>query len=177
MRFSLGLSLSAAVLLATAQVALAAPAPPGAPAVRRDARESVPAALIGAWKVDLARSTYAGTPPRNHLRFFEYTADGKIMVTFMTLSATGAQSTGHWSVQVDGSPGIEYTRSYGSTPYNIVTLTKADEYTFNLTVARHGVMNQTGTFKLSPDGETLTYTYATGAGNTTVIYSRWDMAG
>jgi hypothetical protein len=171
--------LLAASLASTAPAFAAATAAGQAPPPRRDAREQAPASLIGGWKADMTASRYGANPPKAAYRFFEYTAEGKVLVTFMTLAANGNQSTGHWAVQLDGAPGIEYTRAYGSVPYNVVGLKKVDDQTFDLTVSRHGAVSITGQFKLSPDGQTLTYsyTYAGGGEPTVVVYRRWDMGG
>jgi hypothetical protein len=161
-RCLIGLALSAGLGLG-AQQAMSAEA-------YRDAREQVPAALIGPWKVDMAASTYAGTKPQAALRTFQYTEDGKVLVTFMTLGANGAYSTGHWAAHPDGTPGIEYHSSAGSIPYNVVSLKKVDETTLNLTVTRHGKVTLEAVYTLSADGKTLTYTY----GDNRLVYRRWD---
>jgi hypothetical protein len=51
---------------------------------------------------------------------------------------------------------------------------------FYLTASKHGVLNETGTFTLSPDGETLTFDYVFIGGkydgnHNTVVYHRWNM--
>jgi hypothetical protein len=178
MRILPGLAMSAAILLTgvglatAAPAAGAAPAAAAAPAVHRDAREQVPPALLGMWKADTAASTYPGAKPRNALRSFQYTADGKVLVTFMTLGATGAYTTGHWAAQVDGTPGIEYHSAAGSIPYNTVNFKKVDERNFTLGVYRNGVQNLSATYELSADGQTLTYRYD----QTVIIYRRWNLA-
>jgi hypothetical protein len=169
MRLPLGLSLAAAILLAGAPAAFAASA---GPAEHRDAREQTPAALLGLWKADLAASTYPGNKPRSALRSFQYTADGKVLVTFMTLGANGAYSTGHWAAQVDGTPGIEYHSAAGSIPYNTVTLTKVSDTVLNLGVFRNGVRTMTAVYTLSADGQTLTYAYD----QTRIVYRKWNLA-
>ena len=170
MRISLALA-AAAAFLAAAPAAVAAPAPGGA-AAHRDAREQVPPALLGMWKADLAASTYPGAKPRSALRSFQYTADGKVLVTFMTLNAAGAYSTGHWAAQLDGSPGIEYHSAAGSIPYNEVVFKKVDERNFTLAVYRNGAQNLAATYELSADGQTLTYRYP----QTVIVYRRWNLA-
>jgi hypothetical protein len=157
--------------LALAQTA--APAAPAPAAVRSDAREQVPAALLGVWKADIAASTYTSTPPREALRVFQYSADGKVLVMFLTVAANGSVSNGHWSAQVDGSDALEYHSNYGSTPYNVVTLTKVDDRNLNLVVSRNGVVSITGSYLLSEDGQTLTYKYLAGGKETTILYRRW----
>ena len=170
MRILSVLTMSATIILAGAGAAGAATAAAGA--APRDAREQAPPALLGMWKADLAASTYPGAKPRNALRAFQYTADGKVLVTFMTLSATGAYSTGHWAAQLDGSPGIEYHSAAGSIPYNTVSFKKVDERNFTLAVYRNGLQNLAATYQLSADGKTLTYKYD----QTVIVYRPWSLA-
>ncbi len=176
-RMLLRLSLTAGILLSAlmAAPAMSASAPPAAssapaPEAHRDAREIIPAAMIGPWKVDLEASKYAGNKPRVAVRTFAYTEGGKILVTFMTVSANGTYSTGHWAVQADGTPGNEYHSAAGSIPYNVVSLKKVNETTMNLTVSRHGKVSIEAVYTISEDGKTLTYAY----GGNTIVYRRWD---
>jgi hypothetical protein len=159
--------------------AIAQPAPALAPlneaGVRRSAWEQIPPGFIGNWKLDLAASKYATTAPKMQYRIFDYTADGKFLCTYITLSAKGAFASGNWAVQLDGSPGVEYTRAYGSTPFAIVTLKKVDENDLDLTAARYGKVFEAGTFSLSSDGNTLTFNYHQGDKQDTAVYHRWDM--
>lgn len=149
---------------------LAAPASAAeAPFKGRDAREQLPAGMLGPWKADLAASTYTGTKPRVATRTFEYTADGKVLVTFQTVRADGGYTTGHWAAYTDGTPGIEYHNSAGSTPFNVVSFRKKDEAHFDLTVSRGGKVEIEATYALSADGKTLTYRYD----GITVVYRRW----
>jgi hypothetical protein len=163
--------LAAAVLLAS---------PPGisiaaSDQTPRDAREHAPAALIGVWKADLSASKFNGQPPRHYLRSFEYTRDGMIQVSFLIQGANGADIAGHWAVRLDGTPGPEYRREYGSIPYMEVSLKMIDANTFALAAGRHGDMYYTGSYKLSPDGNTLTYSYRSGANSPedVVVLRRW----
>lgn len=137
-----------------------------------DAREQAPAGIIGMWKVDLAASTYKGTKPQIATRTFAYTEDGKILVSFATLNAAGALSSGHWAAQVDGSPAIEYHSSAGALAFNVVSLKKVDDATLDLTVTRHGKVSLQATYKISPDGKTLTYSYE---GNV-IVYRPWNLS-
>lgn len=162
-------ALAGAGLLLTPAVAAAQASPQV-----RDARELAPPALLGVWKADVAASTYGSTPPREQLRIFQMTAEGRLLVSFLTLNAQGAQSGGHWAVQVNGEEGVEYHSARGSIAYNTVTLTMRDAYNFDLTVARAGEVYLTGSYLLSQDGSTLTYRYGEGDGATTIVYRRWE---
>ncbi len=137
----------------------------------RDARELAPVALIGLWKADLAASSFKTSAPKAAMRSFAFTEGGRVLVTFTTLDARGMLSSGHWAAQVDGTPTVEYHSSAGSIPFNVVTLRKIDETTLDLTVTRNGKLDIEGTYKLSPDGQTLTYSYS---GNV-LVYHHWNM--
>ncbi|WP_421729559.1 hypothetical protein [Brevundimonas sp.] len=144
-------------------------------AMKRDARERAPAALLGVWEADIAASTYS-TPPRQHLRSFFYTAEGKLMVSFLTLGADGRQSAGHWAVQLDGTPGLEYFAANGSTPYAEIRLTPVDAQTFTVTNTYAGEQASTASYVLSNEGQTLTITRTPKSGNrSVVVYHRWGL--
>jgi hypothetical protein len=170
--FSFAFLLAASSLPAVAQAALAPLSDAG---VRRNAQEQIPAAFIGVWKLDLAVSKYATAAPKMQFRIFDYSVDGKFMCDYITLSAKGTQASGNWAVQLDGTPGIEYTRAYGSTPFAVVTLKKQDESNLFLTAGRYGKVFEQGTFSVSPDGNTLTFNYQQGAKSDTAVYHRWNM--
>ncbi|WP_374572054.1 hypothetical protein [Phenylobacterium sp.] len=169
--------LAAALSMGWTAASAAQPAPqPAGPAAHANAQELAPAALLGAWKADVAASSYAGEPPQANIRTFSFTQDGKVLVTSTTRNSKGRVAMLHWAVQLDGSPSPEFTDYNGSTPTNVVALRMADETTFNLTVWRHGKVTLTGVMKLSADGQTLTYTYGGEGRNNTIIYRKWDMA-
>lgn len=141
----------------------------------RDAREQAPPALLGIWKVDAAASTPSSTPQAIQLRSFQYTADGKVLVNFVNISASGKQMVGNWNLQLDGSPGYEYRSDNGSTPIAEIRFTKVDAYTLNLTNSVAGVVESTAVYKLSDDGQTLTMTRSPKKGpQTKTVYKRWD---
>ncbi len=169
------ISTLAAALMASAAGAQT-PAPAPAPAQRVDAREMIPPALIGAWKFSPAESHFpAGKAPVMQYRIFSYSADGMLLVDYLTLGANGAMSAGNWTSSFDGTPRVEYTRAYGSTPYAMVVLTMKDEHTFDLTAAKHGKVFETGQFVLAPDGKTLTFTYQAGGASFTAVYHPWNL--
>ena len=167
-------ALTLTTIAAAAQPPLA-PLNEGAMAVRRNAGEQIPAAFIGNWKLDLAASKYGTAAPKMQYRIFDYTADGKFLCTYITRTAKDVFSSGNWAVQLDGSPGPEYTRNYGSTPFAIVTLKKVNETTLHLTAARFGKVFEEGDFTISPDGNTVTFDYGQGDKHDIAIYHRWDM--
>lgn len=160
---------ASAIALSVAAPAVPVAAAPGDPVT--DAREMAPAALIGMWMADLDASTFGGTKPKAMFRSFAYTEDGKVLVSFATHNAAGAITSGHWAAQVDGTPGIEYHSSAGSVPYNVVAWKQTGEGRLELVVSRHGKVDIEAVYQLSPDGQTLNYSY----GTTTVVYRRWTM--
>lgn len=166
----------AACVLSLALMGTAFAQTPAADQVRRDAREQAPAALLGVWQADLSASSYR-TPPREHLRSFHYTADGKILVSFLTLAADGTQSAGHWAVQLDGSPGLEYFAANGSTPYAEIRLIPVDSNTFTVINTRAGIQRSTATYRLSDEGDVLTITRTPNEGErSVVVYRRWGVS-
>jgi len=169
------LALSFLPLLAMSLPASAQPAAQraGSAEVRRNAQEQTPPDIIGTWKLDLAASKFAGNAPKAQYRIFDYTRDGMFMCTYITLNASGQQTSGNWAVKLDGSEGAEYTRPYGSTPFAMVTLKKADENTLDLTAAKGGKVFETGQIKVSPD--TVTFTYEAGGKTNVAVYHRWNM--
>jgi hypothetical protein len=168
------IALAAVSMIGTAG-AQTAPSPAPAP-TRVDAREQIPPALIGAWKFSPTESKFApGKAPKMQYRIFSYTADGMLLVDYLTLGANGTMSAGNWTSSFDGTPRVEYMRVYGSTPYAMVVLTMKDARTFDLTAAKHGNVFETGQFVLAPDGQTLTFTYQAGGATSVAVYHPWNL--
>lgn len=177
-----GSSLSVAFLLLGAQMAgspasAQAGAAPTAP-VAPDAPNKVPTALLGVWKADIAASSFVDEPPRDLMRAFQYTADGKMMVIFMAIDAKGEQIMGHWAVQLDGSPGLEYHSQNGVMPYAEIRVTKAGPLSFHVNSTKKGVRGPTRVLRLSEDGQTLFHGEALPGevSKSTVVYKRWNAA-
>lgn len=166
--FAFALTLGAATASTLPQAVLAAEGLP-----QRDPREIAPDALIGYWKADLAASTYPGAKPAAAYRSFAYTEGGKVLVTFVTRSADGRTTFGHWAAQMDGTPAIEYHSNGGSLPWNVVSWKPDAQGRLALTVARQGKPTIEAVYQLSADGKTLTYSYD----KTVVVYRRWTMEG
>jgi hypothetical protein len=175
MRFLRSQALSAALVLCVAGApGLASAAAAARSAPQSDPRERAPAALLGVWKADIAASGYGANPPREHFRSFQYTEDGKVMVHFGTITAGGQTSHGHWSLQLDGSPGYEYLSTNGSMPLAEIRVTKVDERTLNLTNSTHGKIDSTARYEIAQDGKTLTLVRNPGAANETrIVYRKW----
>ncbi|GAB7550691.1 hypothetical protein NRB_01850 [Novosphingobium sp. 11B] len=164
--YALAMMLAAGAATALPRVAVAAEGLP-----QHDPREIAPAALIGYWKADLAASTYPGAKPAAAYRSFAFTEDGKVLVSFVTRSADGKTTFGHWAAQTDGTPAIEYHSSGGSLPWNVVSWKPDAQGRLALTVSRQGKPTILATYQLSADGRTLTYSYD----KTTIVYRRWTL--
>ena len=165
---ALALTLGAVTASALPQVVVAAEGLP-----QRDPREIAPDALIGYWKADLAASTFPGPKPAAAYRSFAYTEGGRVLVSFVSRSADGKTTFGHWAAQIDGTPSIEYHSSGGALPWNVVAWKPDGQGRLALTVSRQGKPTIEATYQLSVDGKTLTYRY----GKTVVVYRRWTMEG
>jgi hypothetical protein len=135
----------------------------------RDARQMAPPALMGIWR---AENPNGGGI---FLRSFSYTEDGKVMVSFMGLDPKGVQRWGHWSLQLDGTPGQEYRSDGGAASFAVIRLTKVDDRTFHLTNTVGGVVQATSVWTLSGDGQMLTMARTpTGGALSTTVYRRWS---
>jgi hypothetical protein len=138
----------------------------------RDARDEAPPALIGPWKLDLEASSWPPERPafRSEVRTFQYTAEGRVLVTFMRVQADGSYITGHWAAYSDGTPTVEYRGEWGSVVWAVVSLKKLNDTALNVTATRYGKVTVESQYVLSPDGKTLTYTL----GKNKMVYRRWD---
>lgn len=162
------------ICLANTQSALAASSDAAPAEVRRNAQEDIPPGLIGAWQLDLASSTLGKNAPKNDIRIFDYTHDGLLLCTHLTLDSHGVPTSGHWALNPDGGEGLEYTRPYGSTPFMVLILKKVGDTTFQITDMHNGKVFMTSTYKLEPDGNTLTLSRGTGDRKSVAVYRRWD---
>jgi hypothetical protein len=169
------LATSAALLCAGGAASLASAQTAPAKTVPANAQEEAPEALLGAWQADVAVSRYTGTPPRSNIRTFSYTDEGKLLVTSLTVNAQGRVSLLHWAVTLDGTPGKEFTQVSRSTPASLVSLKKLNDKNLEMTVYKYGHVDLTGGYRLSDDGQTLTYTYGPPGGpQNNIVYRRLD---
>jgi hypothetical protein len=139
----------------------AQPVQQAGPPVRRDASEAAPDRLIGTWILNLAKSKYAGPAPKSLTRSFDYTREGEILVSYVSVAASGIKTVGHWAVSLDGKWCPEFTRDWGATPFMMISMKKIDDDTFDWSYARWGRVLGTGGWSLSKDGKTLNQTVTT----------------
>jgi len=69
-----------------------------------DAREQANPALMGVWRVDPAASAPGNANGVVQFRTFQFTEEGKVMVTFATIQADGRQTYGHRRLQARPCP-------------------------------------------------------------------------
>jgi hypothetical protein len=129
---------------------------PPAPRAISDARQSAPDALIGTWILDVAKSTYAGQPPRSQIRTFDYTRDGLVLCTYRSENAAGVSSLNHWYTSFDGTYHPDFTRSAGATAFELIAIQKIDDYRMEIKIRHTDARREFGTFTISEDGQTLT---------------------
>jgi hypothetical protein len=111
-------------------------------------------AVVGTWKLNLAKSMFSpGPAPKSQTRTFAESVQG-ITVTIKTMAANGKESTTTASYKVDGKP---YAVS-GNTDFDMISLTRVDASTTNITQTKAGATVATGARTVSKDGKTLTVT-------------------
>jgi hypothetical protein len=153
-RFNRQLILRLVLVLLVPVVTLSAQSPPAqAP---RDP-------LIGTWQLNVAKSTYPGTPPKSQIRTFDYTIDGMILVAYETVNAQGAKSFAHWYLSLDGKEHPEFSRATGATPTFYLAGKAIDANTKEVRDRRVEGEGRPPliimyTIAVSPDGQTLTMT-------------------
>ncbi len=108
--------------------------------------------VIGTWKLNLANSTFSpGPAPKSQTRTYTESAQG-ITVTIKTTTADGKESTQNASLKYDGKP---YAVS-GNPDSDMVSVTRVDALTVNITQTKAGATVSTGVRTVSKDGKTLT---------------------
>ena len=120
-------------------------------------------AVVGTWKLNLAKSTFSpGPAPKSQTRSYVESAQG-MTVTVKTTSADGKDSMTTLTYKEDGKP---YPES-GSPDLDMVTLTRVDALTVHSTQTKSGATVGTAVRTVSKDGKTLTFaqkgTHANGA--------------
>jgi hypothetical protein len=116
---------------------------------------SDPDPVVGTWKLNLAKSTYAGIPPsKSQIR--TYSRSGQdITLEMKTVSAAGKETTTRATYKFDGK---DYP-SMGNPDFDSLSGTQIDANTAEFTLKRAG--KQIGQIRrvVSNDGRTLTINY------------------
>jgi hypothetical protein len=110
-------------------------------------------AVVGAWKLNLAKSTFSpGPPPKSQTRTYAESAQG-MTVTVKTTAADGKDSMTTLTFKTDGKP---YPMS-GSPEFDMVAVTRVDALTVRSTETKAGATVATAVRTVSKDGKTLTF--------------------
>jgi len=110
-------------------------------------------AVIGTWKLNVAKSTFSpGPAPNSQTRTYAESAQG-IALTIKTVAQDGKESTATVTFKEDGKP---YAMS-GNPDFDTVSVKRVDAFTTNSTQTKAGVSVGTGVRAVSKDGKTLTF--------------------
>jgi hypothetical protein len=111
-------------------------------------------AVVGTWKLNLAKSTFSpGPAPKSQTRTYVESAQG-MTVTIKTTAADGKESTTTLVFKDDGK---SYPVS-GSPDFDAVSVKRVDALTLNSTQTKAGAPVGTGVRTVSKDGKTMTFT-------------------
>jgi hypothetical protein len=110
-------------------------------------------AVIGTWKLNVAKSTFSpGPAPKSQIRTYAESAQG-IVLTLKIVAADGKESTTTLTFKDDGKP---YAVS-GNPDFDTVSVKRVDALTVNSTQMKAGVNVGTGVRTVSKDSKTLTF--------------------
>lgn len=111
-------------------------------------------AVVGTWKLNLAKSTFSpGPAPKSQSRTYVESAQG-MTVTVKTTAADGKESTTTIVFKDDGK---SYPAS-GNPDFDAISAKRVDALTLNSTQTKAGATVGTALRSVSKDGKTLTFT-------------------
>jgi hypothetical protein len=111
-------------------------------------------AVVGTWKLNLAKSTFTpGPAPKSQTRTYAESAQG-MTLTVKTTAADGKDTTSNLTFKEDGKP---YPVS-GNPDFDMVSVTRVDALTVHSSQMKAGATVSTGVRTVSKDGKTLTFT-------------------
>ena len=110
-------------------------------------------AVVGTWKLNLAKSTFSpGPAPKSQTRIYAESAQG-MTVTVKTTAADGKESTTNLTFKEDGK---SYPAS-GTPDFDMVSVTRTDALTVHSTQTKAGATVGNAVRTVSKDGKTLTF--------------------
>src|ERR1700674_1915582 len=110
-------------------------------------------AVVGTWKLNLAKSTFSpGPAPKSQTRIYAESAQG-MTVTVKTTAADGKESTTNLTFKEDGK---SYPAS-GTPDFDMVSVTRPDALTVHSTQTKAGATVGNAVRTVSKDGKTLTF--------------------
>jgi hypothetical protein len=114
--------------------------------------------LIGAWKLNLAKSKFSGSPPPRSTTL-TFAGEGESLTnTAETIDARGHATRTVFMHVYDGKP--HPTTGAAGGVFDATTYNRVDSYTVNFARSKAGKVVQTGSNVVSADGKTLTVTTA-----------------
>jgi len=110
-------------------------------------------AVVGTWKLNLAKSTFSpGPAPKSQTRIYAESAQG-MTVTVKTTAADGKESATNLTFKEDGK---SYPAS-GTADFDMVSVTRVDALTVHSTQTKAGAPVGNAVRTVSKDGKTLTF--------------------
>jgi len=110
-------------------------------------------AVVGTWKLNLAKSTFSpGPAPKSQTRTYAEAAQGMTLIV-KTTAADGKDSTANLTFKEDGK---SYPVS-GNPDFDMVSVTRVDALTVNSAQTKAGAAVGTAVRSVSKDGKTLTF--------------------
>jgi hypothetical protein len=122
---------------------------------------------LGRWQFNVAKSKFAGTPPKSITRVYEDRGGGIVLSTITTTPASGAANVLFVLYKIDGKEYPQVPR--GAETTNTVTQRLVDAHTVEGITKRDGKVVSGFTQVVSADGKTLTYTSKDAQGQSTGI--------
>jgi len=126
--------------------------------------------LVGSWKLDVARSTFAGEAPRKQTRDVD-PEKGGILIVDTTSYKDGRALRTEWMAKVDGK---DYPMK--GDPAQTISISRASDHFFNFKIKTNGRVTTTGQIVCSPDSQsqTITGTAIDARGVQTQFTTFWD---
>jgi hypothetical protein len=142
----------------------------GAPPRDRKPSASSSNPLVGSWKLNVARSTFAGEAPRKETRDID-PEKGGIQIVDTTSYREGRAVRTEWVGKIDGK---DYPMQ--GDPTRTISISRASDHFFNFKIKVNGHVTTTGQIVCSPDGqsETITGTEIDARGAQTPFTTFWD---
>jgi hypothetical protein len=113
-----------------------------------------PKQLLGTWKANIAKSTYAGTPPKTQTSTWEATPDGQVKNVTEVVDAKGQSSRTEIMVKFDGTD----IPLKGATVPTTRAYKRIDDRHFEYVTKVNGKVVGTSKSVMSADGKTRTFT-------------------
>ena len=112
--------------------------------------------IVGSWKLNLSKSTFAGQPLRS--RLLDWLWDGETLIHVnRSIDSKGEKTVANFSAKFDGKDYAVFEDG-GDKPLRYVRMKMADPYTLEITSRKDGKDLTTFRHTISKDGKTDTIT-------------------